>query len=251
MWFVVNQLQGNIMTQVNDQLVLICGKSSSGKSTCLRNLENVLYLNCEAGKKLPFKPKRIKEVVITDPYQVYEAFDFAETKPEIQYIVIDGLNFLMDMFESIHVLGSANTMKGWGEYAQYFKNLMQQYVSKSTKNVIFTAHTKSDLNEAEMVMETKVPIKGALANQGIEAYFSTIVSTKKVKLKDLENFDNDLLNITDKEKALGFKYVFQTQITADTVNERMRSAMGLFSDTETYIDNDAKLLMGRLHEYYN
>lgn len=238
------------MSKVNDQLVLVCGKSATGKSTCLRNLENVLYLNCESGKKLPFKPKAFKEVVITDPYQVYEAFDFAETKPEIEYIVVDGLNFLMDMFESLHVLGSANTMKGWGEYAQFFKNLMQQYVSKSTKNVIFTAHTKSDLNEAEMVMETKVPIKGALANQGLEAYFSTIVSTKKVKLKDLENYPNELLNITDREKVLGFKYVFQTQITAETVNERMRSAMGLFSDNETYIDNDTKLLMNRLHDYY-
>lgn len=127
---------------------------------------------------------------------------------------------------------------------------MQQYVSKSTKNVIFTAHTKSALNESAMVIETKVPIKGALANQGIEAYFSSIVSTKKVKLKDLENYSNELLNITDKEKALGFKYVFQTQITADTVNERMRSPMGLFEDNETYIDNDAKLLMDRLNEYY-
>lgn len=238
------------MSQVNDHLVLICGESSTGKSACLRNLQNVLYLNCESGKKLPFKPKSFKEVTITDPYQVYEAFDWAEKQDEIHYIVIDGLNFLMDMFESVHVLTSSNTMKAWGEYSQYFKNLMQQYVSKSTKNVIFTAHTKSALNESAMVIETKVPIKGALANQGIEAYFSNIVSTKKVKLKDLEDYSNELLNITYKERTLGFKYVFQTQITSDTVNERMRSPMGLFEDNETYIDNDAKLLMDRLNEYY-
>lgn len=238
------------MSQVNDHLVLICGESSTGKSACLRNLQNVLYLNCESGKKLPFKPKNFKEVTITDPYQVYEAFTWAESQPEIKYIVLDGLNFLMDMFESVHVLTAANTMKAWSDYSQFFKNLMQQHVSKSTKNVIFTAHTKSALNEAAMVIETKVPIKGALANQGVEAYFSSIVSTKKVKLKDLENYSNELLNITDKEKALGFKYVFQTQITADTVNERMRSPMGLFEDSETFIDNDAKLLMDRLNEYY-
>ena len=154
------------------------------------------------------------------------------------------------MFESVHVLTSSNTMKAWSDYAQFFKNLMQQYVSKSTKNVIFTAHTKTALNESAMVIETKIPIKGALSNQGIEAFFSSIVSTKKVKLKDLENYSNEMLNITDKERALGFKYLFQTQITADTVNERMRSPMGLFEDNETYIDNDAKLLMDRLNEYY-
>lgn len=236
--------------QINDHLVLICGKSATGKSTCLMNLENVLYLNCEAGKKLPFKPKKFIEKTITDPYQVYEAFEWAEQENDIKYIVIDGLNFLMDMFESEYIIGSANTMKGWSDYAQFFKRLMQQYVSKSSKNIIFTAHTKSDLNKEEMVTETKVPIKGSLANQGIEAFFSTIVSTKKVPITELTQ-ENDLLNITDREQALGFKYVFQTQITKDTVNERMRSAMGLFSDAETFIDNDAKLLMERLREYYN
>lgn len=107
------------------------------------------------------------------------------------------------------------------------------------------------LNDSAMIMETKVPIKGSLKNQGIEAYFSTIVSTKKVKLKDLEPYSNDLLNISPKEKSLGFKYVFQTQITADTVNERIRSSIGLFDDSETFIDNDAKLLMDRLNEYYS
>lgn len=238
------------MTQVNDHLTLICGESATGKSACLRNLENALYLNCESGKKLPFKPKNFIQKVITDPYQVYEGFDWAEEQDEIQYIIVDGLNFLMDMFESVHVLTASNTMRAWSNYAQFFKNLMQQYVSKSTKNIIFTAHTKSALNEAAMSVETKVPIKGALANQGIEAYFSTIVATKKVKLKDLENYTNDLLNITDKEKQLGFKYVFQTLITADTVNERMRSPMGLFEDSETYVDNDARLVMNRLIEYY-
>ena len=38
--------------QVNDNLVLICGKSSTGKSASLMGLEKpegVMYLNCEAG----------------------------------------------------------------------------------------------------------------------------------------------------------------------------------------------------------
>lgn len=40
------------MSQQNDHLVLIGGKSGGGKSASLRNLpepEGVLYLNCEAG----------------------------------------------------------------------------------------------------------------------------------------------------------------------------------------------------------
>lgn len=127
---------------------------------------------------------------------------------------------------------------------------MQQYVAKSSKNIIFTAHTRTIYNETSMAMETKVPVKGALANTGIESYFSCIISAKRMKLKDLENYGSDLLNITQREDALGFKYVFQTQITKETVQERMRSPMGLFDDKETFIDNDAVLVLKRLNEYY-
>lgn len=236
--------------QVNDHLVLIVGESSTGKSACLRELDHALYINCESGKKLPFKPKNFKNLVVNDPMQVYDAFLAAEQLADYPTIVVDGLNFLMDMYESTKVLPSTNTMQAWGSYAQYFKNLMQQYVSQSTKAVIFTAHTKTTYNESALAMETKVPIKGSLANQGIEAYFSCVLATKKVKIKDLEGYENGLLTITDRERALGFKHVFQTNVTATTVQERIRSPMGLFSDAETFIDNDIALVIKRLQDYY-
>lgn len=237
---------------INDNLVLISGESASGKSASLMNLPNqekVLYLNCEAGKKLPFKNK-FQTHVITDPYQIYEAFDYAQDNPEIETIVIDTVTFLMDMFESIYVLGSANTMQGWSQYAQYFKVLMQDKVAKSDKNVIFLGHTRSDLNEKTMEMNTCVPVKGSLKNNGIEAYFSTVVSTKKVPLKELAKYNSDLLNITEEDEMLGYKHVFQTRLTKATVGERIRSPLGMFTVAQTYMDNDAALLMNHLNEYY-
>lgn len=238
---------------INDHLALIGGKSASGKSASLMGLKNpegVMYLNCEAGKRLPFKSK-FKQFTITDPLQVYEAFDHAEKDDTIHTIVVDSLTYLLDMYESVHVLNSSNTMKAWGEFSQYFKNLMQIYVARSSKNVMFTAHTLDNLNEAEMVMETKVPVKGALKNNGIESYFSVVITAKKVPIKHLEDYKNDLLNITPEEEALGFKYVFQTQLTKDTVNERLRGPMGLFTQQETFIDNNLQLVLDRLHEYYS
>lgn len=241
------------MTQtVNDHLVLISGESSTGKSASLMNLknpENWMYLNCESGKRLPFKSK-VNKFNITDPYQVYEAFTFAETKPDVEGIIVDSLTYMMDMFESVHVLPSTNTMQAWGQYAQFFKNLMQLYVARSTKNVIFTAHTLSELDEEIMGYRTKVPIKGALKNNGIESYFSVVISTKKMKLKDLESYASPLLNITEEEETLGYKHVFQTRLTKASVNERIRGPMGLFTPQETFIDNDVQLVMDRLHEYY-
>lgn len=238
---------------VNDNLVLLVGKSATGKSASLREIKNpegVLYLNCEAGKKLPFRSKFLEKTV-TDPLQVYEGFDYAETRADIHTIVVDSLTFLMEMYESVYVINSANTIKAWGDYAQYCKNLMQQYVARSTKNVIFIAHTKSDLNEAEMVMETYVPIKGALKGVGLESFFSIVIASKKVPLKVLKDYSSPLLNVTPEDEALGFKYVFQAKLTKDTVNERLRGPLGLFSTQETYIDNNMQLVLNRLHEYYS
>jgi len=127
---------------------------------------------------------------------------------------------------------------------------MQEYVAKSTKNVIFTAHVLDVLNENDMVMETKVPIKGALKNNGLEAFFSTIVTARKVPIGDLEKYQNPLLTVSEEEEMLGYKYVFQTKITKETVHHRIRSSMGMWSIQETFIDNDATLLLKRLQEYY-
>ena len=75
--------------KVNDNLVLIVGKSAAGKSASLMGLKNpegVMYLNCEAGKKLPFRAK-FKQYTITDPLQVNEAFE-AMQKGEVARSVI-------------------------------------------------------------------------------------------------------------------------------------------------------------------
>lgn len=240
---------------VNDNLVLVVGKSACGKSMSLRNLKDhagVMYLNCESGKKLPFKNKFDKGgYTITNPMQVFAAFDAAEKRPEVHTIVVDTLTYLMDMYESQFVITATNTMQAWGQFAQYFKTLMQTYVARSSKNVIFLAHVKDELNEGEMVRETSVPIKGSVKNNGVESYFSCVIAAKKLKLKDLEGYESSLLNITEREKMLGFKYVFQTQITKETVNERLRGPLDLFAMNETFIDNDIQLVLDRLHEYYD
>lgn len=239
--------------QINDNLILISGPSSTGKSASLRGIVNpsgVIYLNCEAGKKLPFANK-FQKFTITDPYQVLEAFDaLAEGKLKGHTVVVDSLTFLLDMYESLYIVNAANGQQAWGNFQQFFKTLMQDKVAKASVNVIFTAHTLTNLNENEMVMETKVPVKGALKNNGIEAYFSCVVSTKKVSLKRLEGCVSDLLEITPEDEAIGFKYVFQTKLTKDTVHERIRSPMGMFKTSETYMDNDVQKLLAHLHSYY-
>ena len=128
---------------------------------------------------------------------------------------------------------------------------MQTYVAGSSKNVLMTTHTAQTLNESEMVVETKAVVKGALKATGIEAYFSCVVAAKKVPLKVLKEYTSTLLDITPDDELLGYKYVYQTKLTKDSVHERIRSPLGMFSQQETYMDNDAQKLLSRLKEYYN
>jgi len=237
---------------IKDNLILISGKSATGKSLSLMSLDDpggVIYLNCE-GKKLPFK-SGFREYIVTDPMQIYSAMDKANSMDDVHTIAIDSVTYLMDMYETMYVLKATNTMKAWGDFSQYFKRLIFKHVAGSQKNIIFTAHTLDQLNETEMVMETYVPIKGALKNNGIESYFSTVISSKKVPIKMLESMESPLLTITEEEEMLGYKHVYQTKLTKATVNERIRSPLKMWDVSETFIDNNAQNVIDKLHSYYS
>ena len=241
----------------NDHLILVSGKSKTGKSSSLESLKDdtgVIYLNCENGKKLPFKHAFSSQyyIVVTDPLQVYQAIEQAEARPDVHTIIIDTLTYLMDMYESVYVLTSSNTMKAWGDYAQFMKVLMSRYVASSTKNIIFLAHTSDILNEAEMINETLVKVKGSLMNQGVESFFTNVISTKKLSISALSDdlAKSDMFTITEDEEYLGFKHVYQTRVTKNTVNERISSPKDMWTMNETYIDNNIKYVIDRLHKYY-
>lgn len=240
--------------EINDQMILIGGVSGAGKSAALRNIrkqDRWIYINCEAGKRLPFANKFI-QARVDDPWQVYNFVDEAIDNPEhVDGLVIDSSTFMMDMFESQYVLGQADTMKGWSNYAQFWKNLLQKKLVQFGKPVVIIAHVLEIYDESSLSMKRSVPIKGALKNQGVEAYFSTVVEATKIPIKDLKDYDPELLHISEDEEDLGFKYVFQTRLTKETLGTRIRSPMGLFNKSQTYMDNDAQLLLDHLHKYYH
>lgn len=235
----------------NAQLLLVSGESASGKSASLMNMPNQerwLYVNTESGKALPFA-NNFLSVNMTDPMQIYEAFETITGNPDFDGIIIDSLTFMMDMYESQYVLKAKDTREAWGHYQQFFKDVMQNLVASTDKHVIFLAHTKTE-QDVQLIDRVSVPIKGALKNNGIEAYFSTVVSTKKVPLDQLKDMDPELLHITEDDEMVGFKYVFQTRLTKETVGERIRGPMGLFAKNQTYTDNDVWLLLEHMLRYY-
>lgn len=250
---------------MNDHLLLINGISGTGKSTSLmgiKNQERWAYLNAEAGKKLPFKSK-FQQATVTSPLQVPETITGISGNENFDGAIVDSLSFLMEMYESQLVLTSSNTMGAWGDYAQFFKNMMQINVAQSDKTVIFTSHVDDVFDENSGDRSSQAVVKGSLKKLSIESFFSCVISCKKMKVTQIEKELEDMgckpdengnwsnfLTITPKERRLNMKFVFQTEVTSKTLHERIRSPMGMWQENELYIDNNVQHLLDRLAEYY-
>lgn len=235
----------------NKNIVLIMGKPNTGKSTSLMKLKNqdkMVYLNTDL-KELPFKSRFMESVEVADAVKIFQYLTTIETHAGIEGAVLDTLTFLMGMFERQYVLTSNDTQKAWGQYGTFYREFIHA-MKAGSKDYAILAHEETILNETTGNWESRVPIKGAVGKIGVEADFTTILSTKQVPLRKLEGFENDLLHITDEEKEDGFKHVFCTRVTKDTMGEKMRSAMGLWSRKELYIDNDLDQVFTRLRQYY-
>jgi hypothetical protein len=238
----------------NKNIVLIMGPPNTGKSASLMKLSNpdkMVYLNADL-KELPFASKFKLNLPIADSKDVIDYITQIEEEPSVTGAVLDTLTFLMSMYERQYVTPFAGTKQGqtaWGDYGNFYREFIHA-IKSGTKNYAILAHAATELNEQAMQMETYVPVKGAVGRTGVEADFTTILSTKQVPLKKLEGYENDLLHITEEEEEDGFKYVFCTRVTKETVGEKMRSAVGLWKRNELYIDNDLEQVFQRLRQYY-
>ncbi len=237
----------------NKNIVLIMGPPNTGKSSSLRNLkqESMVYLNTDM-KELPFKSKFKVNIEVPDAIDILDYIREIESNPDVTGAVLDTLTFLMAMYERQYVVPFAGSKKGqaaWGDYGNFYRELIHA-IKSGTKNYAIFAHQETKLNETSMAMDTTVPIKGAVGKIGVEADFTTILSTKQIPVSKLEGIENDLLTITDDEREDGVKYVFCTRINKDFTGEKMRSAMGLWNRNELFIDNDLALVFDRLKKYY-
>lgn len=237
----------------NKNIVLVMGKPNTGKSTSLRNLDqkSMVYLNTDL-KEVPFRDSFMESVEISDAKDVLGFIQEIEDNDDVKGAVLDTLTFLMQMFERQYVAPFAGTKTGqtaWGDYGNFYRDVIHA-IKSGSKDYAILAHEDTKHNEDNMTMETSVPIKGAVGKVGVEADFTTILSTKQMPVKKLENFQNDLLTITDQEREDGMKYVFCTRVTKDSIGEKMRSPMGLWIREELYIYNNLDLVFKRLREYY-
>lgn len=237
----------------NKRLILISGKSTAGKSASLRNIRNQekwFYFNFEAGKDLPFRNK-FHKINITDPMDIFDYLnEIIENQDQVEGVIFDSVTFMMEMYESVHVYGSTNTQSAWGDFQQFWKRVVQEYIPLLTCPVIMTAHVFDVVGE-KGVLETMIPVKGALAKNGLEAYFSINVLATKIPIKDIEKNKNSMFTVTEDEEDYGYKHVFQTRPVKGNTNTRIRAPMDMWKRDETFIDNDVQMLLDHVNEFYN
>lgn len=248
------------MENLNKYLICIYGEPASGKTTSLQGIKNQdkwLYICCEAGKEIPFK-HNFKTMSLTDPVSLLNVFDAVTANKEIEGVIIDTLDFCLNMYEDLYISKStSSTFTAWNNYGIFFRELMQDKVVKFGRPVIILAHNSSVYEDGKGYRSC-ISAKGNLKGN-VEAYFNTIIAAKQVSLDELQEYigKTPLLTINDYDEATGVKYVFQVINSKLTRGDRIRSPMGLFklnkkeNINETFIDNNIQIVIDRISEYYN
>lgn len=207
--------------------VIVVGKSGSGKSTSLRNLnpETTAVINTER-KQLPFKGANN---FMNVPVQSLKDFNAAMTKAmssdKVETIVIESFTSLIEM-----IYREADVrFKGFDVWSFYNKEIDRILnMSKNTdKHIVYLAIDGAYEGD-DGVQERFVAVDGNRWKKRVEKEFVVCLYTDN-------HYSNDKVN-----------YRFRTQSQG---KDSAKSPMGMFD--ELYIDNDLKQVIDKCNEYYN
>lgn len=203
--------------------ILIIGKSGSGKSASLRNLDpNRVALVNVLGKPLPFRGKFTQ--LVTDDYNKVKASIAAAPKKGRDIIIVDDAGYLIT---NMFMRGHSNAGAGNGVFTLYnsigdhFWNLIEAIRAEpSNARVYLIMH--EDMNDFGQVKPKTI---GKLIDEKVclEGMFTICLRCM----------------ISDG------KHVFRTQSDGMDV---AKSPIGLFEEME--IDNDLNMVDQKICEYY-
>ncbi len=178
--------------------ILICGKSGTGKSRAIKNLDpKTTFMIAGDGKGLPFKGWKSN---YTTNYQTNGRVDMATTnyyktrdpklllmllkkinddRPEIKTVIIDTLTMIVfgEFIKTIEERGfdKFNSLaKGVWDILDYSGNMREEL------NIIFTSHVESVFDENGIqVLQAKVPAGKILKDKvSIEELFDVVLYTE-------------------------------------------------------------------------
>lgn len=217
----------------NQKIFLLVGASGSGKTSSMRNmpLEKTALLNTEQKTMLPFRgAKRLyKHGVISNVDTFMPALDVLIADEKVEYIVLDSLSFLLNMFEMQKVRTAVNTMKAWGDYGAFYKEIIHK-IKASKKNFVIMVHPKEFYDEKSQMMITNAFSKGS--NSGfIEADFNVVVYTD---------------NYIDEDGMPGYRFLVKK--TKESLGKSVKSPFDMFDSPYTK-SNDIMEVFEAIEKY--
>ena len=207
--------------------IIVAGKSGSGKSSSLRNLDpnTTAVLNTER-KQLPFKgANKFKNVAVPNLATFNSAIEKAMASDEIKTIVVESFTSLIEM-----IYREADIrFKGFDVWSFYNKEIDRILnLSKNTDKYIIYLAIDGAYDSDSGVQERFVAVDGNRWKKRVEKEFVCCLFT--------DNYYGDG----------GTKFRFRTQSNG---NDSAKSPMGMFEDL--YIENDLAQVIEKCEEYYN
>ena len=215
------------------KIVFIVGKSGTGKSTSLRNLDpDETYIINVCNKDLPFRGSASKYkaksddhkgnlFVTNDHNKIIKAIEgIGNTRPDVKNLIIDDFNYILT-----HQVFENAMQKGFDKFTLMAKSindiLEKIQLMRSDLYVFIMWHTELDTDGSSKLKTVGKMIDNQITPEGLAA----IVLHTQVRDK---------------------KYKFLTNTDGQHIS---KSPFGMFEDE--LIDNDLQYVIDKMNDYYN
>lgn len=224
------------------QVVLILGKSGTGKSTSVRNLapEETLIINV-LKKELPFKGSRKlynKEnknlFNVDDPKTIVSYLEAIDKKrPQVKNVIIDDITYIMrnEYFKTAKITGFNKFI----DIASNFKNIIEAAKDMRDDLTIFLMMHCEEVMSDNVIVTYKASTIGKMVDNSYNPL--EVVSTVLFSSVKYDSNQKPIYGFYTNKCMEG-----NTEIPA-------KSPEGLFE--EIFIPNDLKIVTEALNEYYN